>query len=51
VFAAAFGVVEEGLATQSLFNPDYAHQHLLGAGYVPALGIAVPWTVHVLSRP
>jgi hypothetical protein len=47
--AAACGVVEEGLATQSLFNPDYAHQHLLSAGYLPALGIAVPWTVHVLS--
>ncbi|MFZ1117154.1 MAG: hypothetical protein WAN44_15155 [Propionibacteriaceae bacterium] len=29
VLAAAYGVVEEGLATQSLFNPDYAHQHLL----------------------
>ena len=47
--ATAFGVVEEGLATQSLFNPDYAHSHLLAAGYLPALGIAVPWTVHVLS--
>jgi hypothetical protein len=49
VLAAAFGVVEEGLATQSLFNPDYAHQHLLSSGYVPALGIAIPWTVYVLS--
>jgi hypothetical protein len=49
VLAAAFGVVEEGLATQSLFNPDYAHQHLLSSGYIPALGIAVPWTVYVLS--
>src|SRR5215216_6308961 len=49
VFAAAFGVVEEGLATQSLFNPDYAHQHLLSSGFLPALGIAIPWTVYVLS--
>lgn len=49
ILAAAYGVVEEGLATQSLFNPDYAHQHLLSAGYLPALGIAIPWTVHVLS--
>jgi hypothetical protein len=32
-----------------LFNPDYAHQHLLSSGYLPALGIAIPWTVHVLS--
>src|SRR5215208_7173436 len=45
----AFGVVEEGLATQSLFNPDYAHQHLLSSGFLPALGIAIPWTVSVLS--
>jgi hypothetical protein len=49
VVAAAFGVVEEGLATQSLFNPDYAHQQLLSSGYIPALGIAIPWTVYVLS--
>ena len=49
VLAAAFSVVEEGLATQSLFNPDYAHQHLLSSGYLPALGIAIPWTVYVLS--
>jgi hypothetical protein len=41
--------VEEGLATQSLFNPNYAHQHLLSSGYVPVLGIAVPWTIYVLS--
>ena len=37
VFAAAYGVVEEGLATQSLFNPDYAHQHLLSSGFIPFL--------------
>jgi hypothetical protein len=49
VLAAAFGVIVEGLATQSLFNPDYAHQHLLSTGFVPALGIAIPWTVYVLS--
>jgi hypothetical protein len=49
MLAAAFGVVEEGLATQSLFNPDYANAQLLDAGYLPALGIAIPWTVHVLS--
>jgi hypothetical protein len=49
VLAAAFGVIEEGLATQSLFNTDYAHQHLLSTGYIPALGIAIPWTAYVLS--
>jgi hypothetical protein len=47
--ALAYGGVEEGLVTQSLFNPNYAHHHLLAEGFVPALGIAVPWTVFVLT--
>ncbi len=45
----AFGVVEEGLVTQSLFNPGYLDAHLLDVGYVHALGIAVPWTLFVLT--
>lgn len=45
----AFGVIEEGLLTQSLFNPGYAGAHLLDFGFVPALGIAGPWTVYVLA--
>lgn len=49
LLAAAYGVVEEGIATQSLFDAGYAGQHLLAAGYVPALGIAVPWTMFVLT--
>jgi len=49
LLALAFGVFEEGLVTESLFNPHYAGEHLLASGYVPALGIAVPWTVYVLS--
>lgn len=49
LFAVAYGVIEEGLTTFSLFNPDYAGAHLMDAGYVPALGIAVPWTVAVLA--
>src|ERR1700750_2662395 len=47
LLALAYGVLEEGLETQSLFNPDYLHAHLLDTGYVPALGIAVPWTLFV----
>src|SRR4051812_25475110 len=27
VLALAYGVFEEGIATQSLFNPEYAHAH------------------------
>ena len=49
VLALAFGVFEEALLTQSLFNPDYAGAHLLVAGFVPALGIAIPWTIFVLT--
>lgn len=49
LLALAFGVFEEGVLTQSLFNPDYLDAHLLDQGYVPALGTAVPWLVFVLT--
>jgi hypothetical protein len=47
--ALAYGVFEEGITTQSLFDPNYAHAHLLDKGFIPALGIAVPWTLFVLT--
>jgi hypothetical protein len=42
----AYGIFEEGLITQSLFNPNYAGLHLL----VPAnlFGLGWAWIVHVL---
>ncbi|HEY7223473.1 MAG TPA: hypothetical protein VH561_07680 [Micromonosporaceae bacterium] len=49
LLALAYGLVEEGLLTQSLFNPDYLHLRLLDHGFVPALGISVPWTIFVLT--
>ncbi|WIM98671.1 hypothetical protein ACTOB_002278 [Actinoplanes oblitus] len=49
ILAVAYGVLEEGLTTQSLFNPNYADQHLLVDGFVPAFGIAVPWTMYVIG--
>ncbi|GAA2896487.1 hypothetical protein Acy02nite_61280 [Actinoplanes cyaneus] len=49
ILAVGYGVLEEGLTTQSLFNPNYADQHLLVDGYLPALGIAVPWTLFVVG--
>jgi len=49
VLGIAYGLVEEGVTTQSLFNPDYANSHLLDDGFIPALGIAGPWTLFVLS--
>jgi hypothetical protein len=47
----AFGVLEEGVLTQSLFNPDYLAEnlHLLDPGYSKALGIGALWTVFVLG--
>ena len=44
----AYAFVEEGLATQSLFNPHYLGLRLLDRGYIPQLGIGAPWTVYVL---
>lgn len=49
LLALAFAVVEEGLLTQSLFNPGYLGLHKLAYGYLPALGIGLPWTIFVLS--
>jgi hypothetical protein len=49
LLSLAYGVIEEGLETQSLFNPNYLDAHLLDQGFVPALGIAVPWTLFVLT--
>ncbi|HEY8994346.1 MAG TPA: hypothetical protein VIM71_06785 [Lacunisphaera sp.] len=45
----AYGVIEEGLATQSLFNPHYLGLRLLDYGFIPALGIGAPWTVYVVT--
>jgi hypothetical protein len=49
LLALAYGVFEEGVTTMSLFNPNYVDAHLLDQGFVPALGIAVPWTIFVLA--
>jgi hypothetical protein len=45
----AYGLIEEGLLTQSLFNPDYLHLRLLDYGYFPALGTGLPWLVFVVT--
>ncbi|MEV0349008.1 hypothetical protein AB0H88_24805 [Nonomuraea sp. NPDC050680] len=49
LLSLAYGVFEEGIMTMSLFNPNYAGQRLLDLGFVPALGIGVPWTLFVLA--
>ncbi len=49
LLATAYGLIEEGFVTQSLFNPNYLHLRLLDFGFVPALGTALPWLVFVVS--
>ena len=45
----AYGFIEEGFVTQSLFNPNYLHLRLLDFGYVAALGTGLPWLVFVVT--
>ena len=49
LLATAYGLIEEGLVDQSLFNPNYLHLRLLDFGYIPALGTGLPWLVFVIS--
>lgn len=49
LLALAYAVFEEGLVTQSLFDPGYVGANLLSVTYLPALGIGVWWTVFVLT--
>lgn len=45
----AYAVIEEGLLTRSLFDPDYVGLRLLDYGFIPSLGIGAYWTVFVLA--
>ncbi|MFI6320951.1 hypothetical protein ACIBG8_25670 [Nonomuraea sp. NPDC050556] len=49
LLALAYAVLEEGLVTQSLFNPSWAGLRMLDYGWVPALGMGAWWTVFVLA--
>ncbi|MGW6198665.1 hypothetical protein ACWF0M_21130 [Kribbella sp. NPDC055110] len=49
LLALAYGVLEEGVTTQSLFNPDYVDQRLLDPGHIGFLGMGAPWTLLVLG--
>ena len=44
-----YGVIEEGFALHSLFDPNFANMHLLEYGYIPALGMASVYTITVLT--
>ena len=49
LLATAYGLLEEGFVTQSLFNPNYLHLRLLDFGFIPAPGTALPWLIFVVS--
>jgi len=49
ILALAYGVLEEGVTTQSLFNPNYADLRLLDPGHISVLGMGAPWTLFVLA--
>ena len=49
LLATAYGLLEEGFVTQSLFNPNYLHLRLLDFGFLPILGTALPWLIFVVS--
>ncbi len=49
LLALAYALLEEGLLTQSLFNPNYLHLRLIDYGFVPALGTGLPWAIFVLT--
>lgn len=49
VLALAYAVLEEGITTQSLFNPNYADLRLLDPGHIGFLGMGAPWTLFVLA--
>ncbi|WP_327638034.1 hypothetical protein OHB24_06560 [Kribbella sp. NBC_00482] len=49
ILALAYGVLEEGITTQSLFNPNYVDHRLLDPGHIGFLGMGAPWTLFVLG--
>ncbi|QDP96228.1 hypothetical protein FOE78_10225 [Microlunatus elymi] len=49
LLALGYGIFEEGLITQTLFNPHYLGLNLLAPGHIGLLGIGAPWTVFVIS--
>jgi hypothetical protein len=49
LLAGAYGVLEEGLWDKTLFNPDWAHLHLLDYGFLPGPGTSPVWGIFVLT--
>jgi hypothetical protein len=49
LLALAYGLIEEGLVTQTLFSRSYFGLDLLRESYIPALGMGAWWTLFVLT--
>jgi hypothetical protein len=47
--AIAYGFFEEGLVTQSLFNPSYLGNNLISATHIPVIGTGVVWLLFVVT--
>lgn len=45
----AFGLIEEGLLTQTFFNADYYHAGLLSFGYIESIGTSPFWIIYILG--
>ncbi|GHO47456.1 hypothetical protein [Ktedonospora formicarum] len=48
-FGLAYGMIEEGFTTFTLFDPNWAGFHVLTYGYIPSLGISLNWTIFVMG--
>ncbi|MFI7131811.1 hypothetical protein ACIBQ1_39475 [Nonomuraea sp. NPDC050153] len=48
-WALAFGIFEEAVFTQTLWNENWANVRILDYGYVPALGTGVPWLMFMVG--
>src|SRR5262245_56515933 len=49
LLALAYGVIEEGLLCQTLFNPSYFGLSLLKETHIAAVGMGAWWTLFVLT--
>ena len=47
--AFVYGVLEEGVVDQSLFNPNFLNAHLLDYGFIPKLGMGAVLTAFILN--
>lgn len=49
LLALVYAFVAEGFVNQTLFNQNYAGQHLLAYGFIPFLGTSLNYTIYILG--